>query len=737
MKRLSVKIVLWLALAGALAVTGFWQINTTFMGYDDEGFALISLHNYLAGQRLYDDVFSQYGPWPYVYHQLVTTLGGNAPLTHALGRAITLAHWVTMALLCGAIAWRLTRSHFAAMVSALLSFGLTWQMISEPSHPGSHISLLVALAGFLITCVPDARRPSLVYASLGVLIAMLLLTKINVGLLLAAGTGCFLLRCLAWPGRWSQLGWIGTAGLLTLPWVLMGGQLHRSWVLLFCIQFTLAAASLLWLTPPGSLANRPEPRSWWVAPPAVFAALALICGWIMARGTTFHALLETVVINPVRMPGKFVVGLAWFSEAWPLTALSAGLSLAAGWQIRQGRPLAPTLVGSVVAIRALVLGIFLARSYAWPTYDGVFHFIGDCLPLLPLFLIPLQARPAREQLMRWGVACVALPQVLHAFPVAGSQLGWATFLVVPLLVAGLWDAAAVLPQLARVHGRRLVQAGAIPLAAASFLQLGILAQAGGQRYFAARPLGLPGTTGMRLNGAARQATRLLALNASIHADLLFSRQGMYSHNLWSGVPTPTAQNATHWFWLLNERQQQEIMTRLQATPRTALITNPYLDSLLVQLQVPVTGPLQDFVQRHYRPLFEYGGFVFNVPQDSAAVVFGRCELFQSGDPKLPPLLFRTNVRLDGRPESIRLETIKTPWEESPELLINRSLVLAEPIDRNGQSLGAPIRLPGTEALRGLYRVSVYCPPLPPAFPWQNSALVIRDAAGAELSESMN
>src|SRR6478736_8259096 len=209
-----VRFALWSALATVLLVTGYLLINTTLMPYDDEGFLLISLRNYLSGLRLYDDVFSQYGPWPYVYHQLIMTAAGHAELTHAFGRTITLLHWVAMCLLTGGLAWRLTRSHVAAGVTAILVFGLTWQTVSEPSHPGSHIGLLVAAAAGLISTLPGAKRPALVYATLGLITGLLLLTKINVGLLLAAGLGGFALQQTAWPGSWRRLPWLGAIGLV-------------------------------------------------------------------------------------------------------------------------------------------------------------------------------------------------------------------------------------------------------------------------------------------------------------------------------------------------------------------------------------------------------------------------------------------------------------------------------------------------------------------------------------------
>jgi hypothetical protein len=739
MSQRLARLALWSGLGVALLVTGYLLLNTTFMGYDDEGFVLISLRNYLAGLRLYDDVFSQYGPWPYVYHQIVTTLAGGAPLTHNFGRALTLFHWVTMALLCGGISWRLTRSQVAATAATVIAFGLTWQMTSEPSHPGSMISLLVALAGLLMTLLPDAKRPALVYAGLGVITALLVLTKINVGLLLAAGLGCFVLRHVAWPRSWRLLRWLGTLGLLALPWVLLGAQLHLGWALTFAVQFTLCAAGLLWIDAPRTDDPLIDARSWMAAVVAAVVAGVIVCGWVMARGTSLHALVQTVLINPVRMPGKFIVGMAWYPESLLLAAVGALLLLKAGWEIRrEGRLPLPT-ARLIVALRLVIFACFVVNVHVWSSYSGVFHFIAYCLPLLAVFTVPLEgSASANVRLARWGAAVVALPQVLHAFPVAGSQLGWATFLCVPLLVAGLWDAGRILPDLLGGLGQRVARAGGFLLAAATCFLLGLLAQTGWERYTTSRSLDLPGATDIRLNSAAREPLRLLALNAGIHADLLVSRQGMYSYNLWSGVPTPTAQNATHWFWLLDDAQQQEIIARLAATPRTGFIISHSIDQFLADHQIPVAGPLQDFLTQHYKELFRYGGFSFMVPTASHAVTFGRYELLksESPDPALPPALFRTNVLLDGQPVQIRLEQGDYPWNVGPDLLAPKLDAFAEPINRDGRIAGPTVRLPADKPLRGLYRISIFSPKLPDTLRLYDYLLTVRDPAGRLLSESV-
>ena len=52
MNHRLLRIALWSGLGVVLAVTGYLVMNTTFMPYDDEGFVLLSLRNYLSGLRL-------------------------------------------------------------------------------------------------------------------------------------------------------------------------------------------------------------------------------------------------------------------------------------------------------------------------------------------------------------------------------------------------------------------------------------------------------------------------------------------------------------------------------------------------------------------------------------------------------------------------------------------------------------------------------------------------------------
>ncbi|MBL9214673.1 MAG: hypothetical protein JNG83_04275 [Opitutaceae bacterium] len=731
-----------LLLGSGLLVTAYLLINTTFMFYDDEGYLLLTYRNFLAGARLYDDVFSQYGPWPYVYHQLVTTLL-HEPLTHMLGRNLTALHWVLCALLCGALAARATGRTVAGVSTTLITFGLLWQMNAEPSHPGSLISAMLVTAAIAAAVSHDQARWTWLGVALGTATALLVLTKINVGLLFAAGAGAAALRLTAWPARWTRpAGCLAAAGLLAVPWGLMAKKLADPWALVFAVQFTAAAAGLCWVTPVSAARRVVPPRTWAVALTAFGLTVAAVCATVWLQGTSPRALLEAVLISPLRQPASFMVGFSWVPATWPVTLACWTLTAWTGWELRRRGEVSPAGRLAVIAARTAAAGVLLWHITTWLTIYGVGRFIVVCLPLLPVFLVPLRrpdAAPAAGAGISPWLPYLALPQVLHAFPVAGSQMGWGTFLFVPVFAAGLHEAWAAMPAAAARWAPRL---GWSLLLVAGGWQWHLLAGNGYERYRTSKPLDLPGAEDIRLDGPARMTLRVLALNATVHADVLFSRPGMFSYNQWSGVPTPTLQNATHWFWLLGEPAQRAIISRLQQTPRSAIITNQGLDDFLETIKVPTRSPLQDYIREHYRPLFDPAGvplkdFHFLVPRGSRAVPFGRLDILGRDDAATGgPVLIRTNIALDGRPAAVRLEHTYAPWKVLADYTAAGARVYLEPITSQGDTAGPPIQLPTRTPLRGLFRLSVFAAEMPKSSLPQSLVLTVIGAEGGVLSESI-
>ena len=98
-------------LAAIVGVAAGTLLFSTFMIYDDEGYVLFSLKNFAESGGLYERVYSQYGPFFFVFNQALHFAG--LQFTNTDGRLLTFACWLGAAGLCAALVWRSTRSHAA------------------------------------------------------------------------------------------------------------------------------------------------------------------------------------------------------------------------------------------------------------------------------------------------------------------------------------------------------------------------------------------------------------------------------------------------------------------------------------------------------------------------------------------------------------------------------------------------------------------------------------------------
>src|SRR5436190_3740900 len=107
-KKARLIALLFAATAALLALAATKMMFSAFMFYDDEGYVLISLRNFAAYGGLYRDVYSQYGPFPFVSYYGLQALG--IPLTHTVGRLIALGAWTGTAWSCAVLVGHATRS---------------------------------------------------------------------------------------------------------------------------------------------------------------------------------------------------------------------------------------------------------------------------------------------------------------------------------------------------------------------------------------------------------------------------------------------------------------------------------------------------------------------------------------------------------------------------------------------------------------------------------------------------
>jgi hypothetical protein len=193
--------------------------------------------------------------------------------------------------------------------------------------------------------------------------------------------------------------------------------------------------------------------------------------------------------------------------------------------------------------------------------------------------------------------------------------------------------------------------------------------------------------------------------------MLYSRPGMFSFNLWADVPTPTWRNATHWFWLLTEAEQHAIIAELRRQPRSAIIVNtPLEDFIRDRLAIAIAGPLHDFIETHYRPLFGLGGYRFLVPRESTAAPFFIAQHYQHTEGFTREGLghfVEVNFIGTGTIDSVEIRDFGPGPAPAIHLNASNSVVTLTPITSHGAFLGPETVATWPLILQGAYRLRLY------------------------------
>ena len=716
-------------LASALAITGYWLLFTTFMAYDDEGYVLWSLRNFAAHGRLYGEVFTQYGPFFFNYYDALARILGLT-FDNDTSRWITLFHWMGATAFCATFAWRQTRSHLVMAATAGLTFVYLWVMISEPSHPGGLLTLLVAAGAALGAWAIERERPPAFAIVAGVIGAAMVLTKINVGAL-------FVFSAVAWmlvntgEARWGRNAALLVAvSCLLLPRLLMQSPYSLPWVATFAF---LVAAAALPLVHQLYRSRRPEhgPATWgWLVGTGLLAA-AVVIGCTYWRGSTLVELMQGILLDPLRHQGVYQIPAQWLPMTRELAlgslafaALAATRARVSGW------------VTSVVIAVRLGAGLwFLAACAGLTTFDmAKFGFVYG-LPLAWIMIAPLhdrQASPA-ERARSW-VAWVFVWQSLHAYPVAGSQINWGTFLWVPVFIVGWHEALChVAERLPRLRLFSLVTGGTL-LAIATATAVGDIAQKGFVRYRSSTPLGLPGATQLRSPPDLNSTLRILCDNLRAHGGLLFSLPGLYSFNIWTGRPTPTLANATHWFSLLSVAQQKAIRARLESDPRACVVVHRGLVDFLHASGFPTTGPLFDYLMANFEPMLQIDDYELWVHRGRTLALYGTARLSPGAAGGLRRL--ELVVRRTDHPVAwVEVRDLFPPYGLLEKNLINAvHPAWLTPIDEAGVPAGPMQILSEIPRLTRPTRISVEYPLLPRPMPTAYLLVVLRASDGRALGE---
>jgi len=606
----------WLAafllVGGVTAVLGYLQLMTTFAAYDDEGYMMVTIGEFLARGALYDQVYSQYGPFFAQFWAAVIGGLGFVDLTHNYARGLVLAGWLSTSVLIGASVWRLTRSGLLGVAVQLLVFVALGSLVNEPLHPGGLISLLLAAMVAVVAFILPAR-PRLAAALLGALIAALAMVKVNIGGL--ALVAALLAAALTLPGPANRRAIrLGAAALAVLaPVVLVSSDLGEPWTQRYAIVVVGAIAAVAvtaWPDAPiaGTVAKQ---RGSCVATAvgAMVVTALLICLVAVATGTSVRGLIDGVLLAPLQQSDAFRIPLDLSPASFDFALLGLGLAVV----LRR----APLLQRQGRATVALAAGVIILWSIADPTLSG-FLSAGDvgfavALPLawVATLMIPsAEVDPPRRFAIVF-VTGLAVLQTLHAYPVAGSQVNWATFLLVPvgaLSIGMAWPVAGRVATAAQVAVAFVV----VLIAKVSFGGVIEPLNVARATYRANVPFALRGADRLRVEPSTVETFRGLTDGIKAHCSAFLTLPGMNSLYLLSGQRPPTGMNATAWMYLFDEPTQQRVVDQVANQDRLCVVRNDELLTVWSQGRPIPERPLYRFITKDVEPIDSYGSFVLQI-----------------------------------------------------------------------------------------------------------------------------
>jgi hypothetical protein len=575
-----------------------------FHAYDDEGYFLITLKDYLSGQPLLKPAVPIYGPFFYESMGGLFKLLGLEP-GHDNGRIVTLAILLIASLLGGVAGYRLTRNLWLGLGAQFLTFSVLSALGNEPMSPSGLVSILlvclVAVAAF------RSERPRATAAVIGAIVGALCLIKINVGAFAAVAVA------FAWAGsltqRWRRLGLPLMALVITvLPPALMLTLLTQDWVLEFAVVVALSAAAVGIACVIAAPKSMPAASGRWFAAGGTILVIACL-GLALAGGTRPGDFWDRLVVASLQFPRVFtlplqlnagydLIALLSFAAALAVTVRSASAapSATAAGLVRVG-------VGFFTWLSMLLMpsSIFLlALPLAWVATQAPDDEGGDTAGAYSRVLLP----------------ALAVLESLQAYPVAGTQLSIAALCLVPVGAITLGDGIRQLrgagaARRTTVKAVSWVAPAALVINVAVFLLLALTVTAG---FTSGAPLRLPGAESIRL--PAQQASQLRRLVAEINRDCssLVTFPGMNSFYIWTAQDPPTTARLEIWWLMLDGNEQESVVQQLAGKPRLCAVKNQQIIDKWAEGRSVPRRPLVDYIEGNFVETGSFGDYQLLVPR---------------------------------------------------------------------------------------------------------------------------
>ena len=536
-----------------LAAAYFPKLYDYVANYDDEGALLATLRHFIDHGSLYDHTHGSYGPFYYSIYGGIFRLTRQSP-TQFTGRFLVLVvTTLTVMVFAGAV-WKVTHSVTVSVLCEVVTFVVLIPFAGlQALHPGSLIVLLLAVMCYsLASWVMVRHTRYLVF--LGIATGGLLMSKINVGLLAVGALAvAFVIGNRRCP-PWSRIA-VGV-GVAALPFAIASQRLYQTATaeLVVLVSFSM----LLSYVPLDADEITIPPRNLLVIGEAIVATIAVSCIWPLLSGTSPTRLFLGVFVQPLGQSDHLSI-LVHVDFSWvPLVLTLVGLFAVVAH--RQGRLWVDRRPAWLTAAALPVTGLLVLGL-------GLFRGTAAWLPaivLLPAFAW-LADYPRRVRLALRFLVPLAMLQIMHAYPVAGSQRAWGLVtMCVPCSVAVGAGLQRLAPWRSTTPWTRAIAVGAL---------CALIAVADGQwpvkvwhDYAAATPLNLPGARLIRLDESDVHRLQQLTKAVRHNCDTFYSTPGFDILYFYSQLPEPTGQLA-NWPGVLNVREQRDIADQLRSLER--------------------------------------------------------------------------------------------------------------------------------------------------------------------------
>jgi hypothetical protein len=622
-------IAIYAALAIAATVAAYFYLFTQFAPYDDEGTVLVTLKAFVAGETLYKDVYTPFGPFYYELFGGLFSLSGHAVTTDA-SRSIVMVIWVGASLLFGLAVQRLTGRVALGVTAMLVAFSVVFILSQEPMHAQVLAIALLAVFTAIVSGV-EPRRVLLTGGICGALLAALVLTKINLGIYAVAAV--FFASVLAVEPlhrrRWVR--WPVIVAFLALPFVVTGHDLSNELVRNLALLEVLAATSIAvasWSLRLQAVEEADQSRTvrWLLGAAAGFGlAFVAILGAIFLTGSTPADVYDGVVTQALRIRtvNPAPIGISVASLDWGIAAIAA----AAGLSWLRSRGDAGSLLWSGALRAASGLAIWFSITQSAPLSLGPAPGNVDALAMVLAWVAVIPptgaVESAQKRFVRVLLPILAVAEVLQVYPVAGSQMRIAAVMFVAVGGICLGDAFTELRAWSSARGtvslQRLGVVASIAIVAlgAKFALDGIVLPTISRviTYNEEKALPFPGATSLHLPTAEAEAyERVVELLHRYHCTNFIGYANVDSLYLWSEIDPPKPSAPSAWMLALDETEQRRILRQMRATPRPCVVRNEGVAGGWLAGRPRPETPLVRYIFNDFKVIETTGPFEFMLPK---------------------------------------------------------------------------------------------------------------------------